>query len=341
MPPVEKLQTLAELLDRRLIFVMGKGGVGKTTLSIALAFAAESAGKRVLLAETEESGSIGRLLGEIDLTEKPVSVSGKIWIARIDPKAELEAYTQFHVKSGFVSRRITKSRLFDYLSEATPGLREIMTLGRIWRWERERHKDGRPFYDIIIVDSPATGHALSLLRLPKILIDMIRVGPIVSQVSDLQKLLRDEKKTWLTLVCLPEELPVKESLELITIARDEINIPVRFMFLNGVFPSLFNPAEGERLESLLHGKADDLLFSGLPDHQSIGPNLKAAIHQYTRRRIHESYIAQLKDQFPGPVIEVPYLFVNDLTVRGIRQIASRYLRPETGSQETVYAEEHR
>jgi len=326
MPP-DETHKLAELLDRRLVFVMGKGGVGKTTLAMALAYAAESAGKRVLLAETEDSPSIGRIFGEPDLTESPVSVSGKIWIARINPKAELEAYTHFHIKSGFISRRITKSRLFDYLSEATPGLKEIMTLGRLWRWERARHKDGRPIYDIIIVDAPATGHALSLLRLPKTLIDMIRVGPIVSQVTDLQKLLRDDRKTWLTLVCLPEELPVRESIELMDIAGEELNIPVRVVFLNGVYPPLFTPEEEARL--------------GIPEIGDLELIQRAARHQFKRRRIHEGYIEQLNALPTGPVVEVPYLFANELTVRDIRRIASRYLRPEPGSQEDIHAGEHR
>ncbi len=341
MPTINDAKELTELFERRLVFVMGKGGVGKTTLAVSMAFAAEAAGKRVLLAETEDSQSVGRLFGEPGLTETPISVSKRIWIARINPKAELEAYTRFHIKSGFIARRVTRSRLFDYLSEATPGLREIMTLARTWRWEEERQKNGSPLYDMIIVDAPATGHALSLLRLPKMLIDMIRVGPIVSQIRGLQKLLKDDTKTWLTLVCLPEELPVKESLELINIARDELEIPVQRIFLNAIYPPLFSSEEAEHLKALMSEEESGPLFSAVRDKKGLRKVLHAARHQYSRRRINTQYSAQLRAEATGPIIEIPYYFKNDLNLEDLRRIASNCLDPEKRSQDDVHAGKHR
>ncbi|PIP37188.1 MAG: hypothetical protein COX19_17265, partial [Desulfobacterales bacterium CG23_combo_of_CG06-09_8_20_14_all_51_8] len=115
--------------------------------------------------------------------------------ARVDPRAELEAYVRAHVSPGFIAGKIIRSRLFDYLFEAAPGLKEVMSLGRLWRWETSGRNLPDAAFDLIIVDAPATGHALSLLRLPDMLIHMIRVGPVANQIRKLQSLLKDPRKT--------------------------------------------------------------------------------------------------------------------------------------------------
>lgn len=319
---------IAQLIDRRLVFVMGKGGTGKTTLAAALAFAAEAAGKRVLLVETEESEAIGRLFGKTGINETPLRVSRRIFLAKVIPKAEMTAYAQYHIRPAFVAKRVTNSRLFDYLATAAPGLKEVMTLGRLWRWEGARDKNSRPVFDIVIVDSPATGHVLSLLRLPQTLIRMIRVGPIVSQVQRLDMLLKDENRTALALVSLPEEIPVKESVELMTTARDEIGMPVRTFFLNGVYPDIFQPRTSEALYDLLFSNRADKLYAATGNPAALDAVLVAARHQLVRRQIHEKYIATVNKAAECPVVEIPFFFTNDLGLDDIRQIAGKLSVPE-------------
>ncbi|MFO8113609.1 MAG: ArsA family ATPase [Desulfosalsimonadaceae bacterium] len=317
---------IAQLLSRRLIFVMGKGGTGKTTLSLSLAFAAEKAGKRVLLAETEEGTAIGRLFGQTEINETPIPVSEGISIARVRPKAEMAAYAHFHIRSGFIAKRITGSRLFDYLATATPGLKEIMTLGRLWRWERDRQESGSPVYDIIIVDSPATGHVLNLLRLPKTLIRMIRVGPLVSQVKQLDALLKDTDRTALALVSLPEELPVKESVELMAIAHDEIGVSVRIFFLNGIYPDIFSSRTVENAHGMIFSEDRiDGLRKAVSNPKALDAVVAAARHQHSRREIHEKYIDYIHTAVSCPVVEIPFFYTNDMAVGDMRQIADQWV----------------
>jgi anion-transporting ArsA/GET3 family ATPase len=304
-----------KLLAHRLIFVMGKGGVGKTTITVVLGQAASRLGKKTLLVELGDSDAIGGLFSQTSLPEAPSQLSKQLWGARVNPKAELEAYTRAHIPSSLIANRITRSRFFDYLFAATPGLKEVMSLGRIWRWEQAAGKDSFPLFDLIIVDSPATGHGLSLLRLPDQLVQMIRVGPIVSQINQLQELLQDHQKTCLVLVTLPEELPVNETLEFYATSESELNIPVSVTCINSVWPATYT---ADDMASL------DLLSTSLGPESS-NSTLKvlsdAAKRHIEKRRQQEKYISQISSAIPCPVAEVPFCFTNDLTLKDIDRIA--------------------
>ena len=305
-----------DLLARRLIFVMGKGGVGKTTLSAALAMIAARMGKRVLLTEVGDSDVVGQLFINKTLPEAPLKIAGKIWGARVNPKKELEEYTFTHVGSGFIANRITQSRFFDYLVEAAPGLKEVMSLGRIWRWEGMGGKS-KPDYDLIIVDAPATGHGLNLLRLPKMLADMIRVGPIASQIRDLQRLLQDPDKTCLTLVALPEELSINETIGLYDAAENELSMPISTIFMNKVYDRLFSSEDRLKIE--------DLRISCSQENK-IRPLLKAAQHRMLRIDTQQFYIDQIRTRTRQRVVEVPFYFTNNLSLSDIGEISHMMLR---------------
>jgi len=311
---------LAELFSRRLIFVMGKGGVGKTTISTALAIAAERMGKRVLLAEIGDSDAIGQIFINDTLPEAPLKIADRIWGARVNPKTELALYVRHHINSKFFANRITRSRLFDYLVAAAPGLREIMSLGRIWRWTQEAGS-AEPFaYDLIIVDAPATGHALSLLRLPRVLIEMIRFGPIVKEVRELESVLRDPARTWLTLVTLAEELPTNEALQLYQAADADLGMPFKMIFINAVYPRVFTKPELERindLKSFCRGNDTDTSCLKL---------LEAADHLIRMRRRQQPYIDRIKSKTRGGGVEVPVYYTNHLSIGDIGDIASRMIR---------------
>ncbi|MBC2714281.1 MAG: ArsA family ATPase [Desulfobacteraceae bacterium] len=305
---------LERLFSCRLIFVMGKGGVGKTTISIALACAAERMNKKVLLAEIGDTDSIGRLYRDQALSEAPRILTQSIWGARVDPKAELEAYVRAHVTPGFIAGKIVRSRLFEYLFEATPGLKEVMSLGRLWRWEKEENNHAGATYDLIIVDAPATGHAMSLLRLPDLLINMIRVGPVANQIRGLQHLLKNHQKTSLVLVSLPEELPANEAVEFYSMAEDTLDMPVAATFINCVYPAVFNRTDLQLIESI-ESSDWDFSFSAVS-------KLIASARILNRRRIDQlKHIEEIYAKANGHVQEIPFCYTNDLTINQIQELS--------------------
>jgi anion-transporting ArsA/GET3 family ATPase len=306
---------LDRLLSRRLVFVMGKGGVGKTTISIALASVAERLNKKILLAEIGDTDAIGRLYGNKTLTEVPLRLTQHIWGARVDPKAELEAYVRAHVTPGFIAGKIIRSRLFEYLFDATPGLKEVMCLGRLWRWEKEENSPARATYDLIIVDAPATGHAMSLLRLPDLLINMIRVGPVANQIRGLQRLLKNRQKTSLVLVSLPEELPVNEAVEFYSMAEDTLDMPVAATFINCVYPVAFSRMELQQMASI-ESSARDFPFS------AVNKLIAAARILIRRQSDQQKHIKEIHAKSTGHIQEIPFCFTNDLTINQIRELSS-------------------
>src|SRR6056297_2019133 len=311
---------LAELFERRLVFVMGKGGVGKTTISAALAIAAERMGKRVLLAEIGDSDAIGQIFISDTLPEEPVKIAETIWGARVNPKSELAAYVKDHINSTFFANRITRSRFFDYLAAAAPGLKEIMSLGRIWRWVLEKDADGQAAYDLIIVDAPATGHALSLLSLPRVLIEMIRFGPIVREVRHLEALIKDPDKTWLTLVALAEELPANEALQFYQGAQKKLGMPLKMVFINAVYPRLFSSDESAQVGDLL-----SYCRQNAPAAQGL-KFLEAAGQWISRRSRQQPYIDQLAQEIDSGHMEIPIYFTNHLSISDIGDIANRLIK---------------
>src|SRR5439155_8747052 len=164
---------LAFLLDKRLVFVTGKGGVGKTTVSGCLALIAARRGKRVIVCEVaqEERG------------HDEVEIAPNIHSIAIDPEHAMREYLTDQVGQTF-SRLMTSSRIFMYLAAAAPGMRELLTIGKVWDLAQlDQRRTGDTPYDLVLLDAPATGHALGMLRTPRTFRDVARVGPISRQAG--------------------------------------------------------------------------------------------------------------------------------------------------------------
>lgn len=222
------------LLERRLIVVTGKGGVGKTAVACAVAEAARQAGRRVLLVETAAHEAIA---ARFERDPRPLGHAGRalapgLHALRIDPHEALAEYVRLQVGLGGVTDRILRTETFGQLLEAAPGWRELIVLGKIWHLEQRTDPAGRPSWDLIVVDAPATGHGLTFLDVPRVVQQAVRAGPLARHASWVEALVHDPERTLLLPVTLPEELPVKETHELVERARREVRIPVDRIVVN-------------------------------------------------------------------------------------------------------------
>ena len=239
--------SLRSLLDYRLIVVTGKGGTGKTVVSCELAEAARLAGKRVLLVETATTESIAPLF---ESAPQPLGYAGRelrpgLHALHIDPHEALADYARLQIGFGLVTDRVLKTETFQQLLEAAPGWRELIILGKIWHLEQKTGGSGRPFYDLLIVDAPATGHGLTFLDVPRVVQHAVRAGPLARHASWVETLVHDRDRTLMLPVTLPEDLPVLETKQLIDRARSDIDIAVDRIVVNRMPTRLASEAAGD------------------------------------------------------------------------------------------------
>jgi anion-transporting ArsA/GET3 family ATPase len=292
---------LPGLLDHRLVVVTGKGGTGKTAVAAMLAEAARRAGRRVLLAETAPIESIAALF---ERDPRPLGYEGRelrsgLHAVRIDPHAALAEYLGLQIGMRGLTERVVQTETFQQLLEAAPGWRELIILGKVWHFEQQRDASGRPSWDLVVVDAPATGHGLTFLDVPRVVQQAVRAGPLHRHSSWVEALVHDRSRTLLLPVTLPEELPVLETHELIERSRDEIDIGVDRIVVNRV-PS----PTPEGLHVALERLPDDLALEQLPPV----PTLRAVLgHVDQRNRLAFEQRRHVSRLCALPVVDVPDL----------------------------------
>lgn len=309
------------LFNKRVLFITGKGGVGKTTISAALAFAARDRGMKVCLIEVGHSPNLRYIFEkDIPIYEETLVDEG-ITALTLDPFYALQEYTEKQVKVKKLAGWVLNTQVIQYLTQAAPGWRELITLGKIWHIETQvvGYKK-RPKYDIIIVDAPATGHGISFLRVPAVILDVLKFGPLRSQTFEVQKMLLDPDRTMLNVVTLPEEMAVNEAVDLHTIARESLQIPVGFTFVNGVFPPLFDETEQKIFNRLdKDAKAKKILTDMLPDNGNA--LFDCAKERKARADQSAFYLDMVHEKIGPPVISIPHLYSGKLDRAAVQRIA--------------------
>jgi len=309
------LSVTVDLLDRRLLFVTGKGGVGKSTAAAALALLAATRGKRTLACEVDAKGDLADFFETSRPAFEPYKVASNLWLMAMDTEASLREYLHLQLHLPSVARLGPLARVFDFVSTAAPGVREILTVGKIG-WEvRERH------YDLVVVDAPATGHIIGQLTAPQAINDLVRVGQVRDQTGWLADLLADPATTGLVVVTTPEEMPVNETIELVAKVRSETRIDVAAIVVNRVLPELFSGADEAVFERLNEASLSDRLADVAQG--PAGAVLEAARLAVTLRRTRASHLDRLRTSIDPtvPLLYVPYLFTRGHGLRTTSQVA--------------------
>jgi anion-transporting ArsA/GET3 family ATPase len=232
---------MSGLLDRRLLLVTGKGGVGKSTVAASLALRLASAGLRTLLCEVNADRRLGRMLGHPEVGHDVTPVEANLSMVDLEPDAAMREYVLSKIRLERVYRAVFENRMVRYFLRFVPALAETVMLGKVM-WHLRQWPDAPGGFDRIVLDLPATGHALTLLGVPQSLVSTLPSGPMSTEANWMLELLTDPVVTSAVLVSLPEELPVNETLELAQALRG-LRIRLGALVLNQSVRSRFGPAD--------------------------------------------------------------------------------------------------
>jgi len=304
------------LLDRRLIFVTGKGGVGKTTVAAALGIAAARAGRRVLVCEVADQERLTAAFGLPPAGFREIEIEPGLSAFSVNPEGAIAEWLEYQLRSRTLAGLLGGSRIFQYLATAAPGLAEMVTIGKLWELAQlERKTPSATPYDLVIVDAPATGHGIALLRAPQTFGDIARVGPVNRQAEIVDRFVRDSASTAVIAVALAEEMPVSETLELESRLHDELGVALDHVFVNAVLPDRLTGREAATIAASRDGAspaARDALDAALAAHETV--------------RAQRSQLGRLRRGLTAKATSLPHLLTPDVGRDGLERLATKLER---------------
>jgi anion-transporting ArsA/GET3 family ATPase len=302
-------------LDRRLILIVGKGGVGRSTVAAAVAGRCAAQGRRTLLYETNANDRFGPYFGRPPVGEAATQLAPNLWAVNATPASALAEYGMMILRWKSVYEMVFENRVSKAFLRAIPGLDDYALLGKAW-YHTAEEKRGAPVWDTVVFDMPASGHSVSMLRVPWVIVDTVPEGPLTRDARTMKAMLCDPARTSAVLVTLAEEMPVNEAIELET-KLIALGIVPQQVLVNQVFPRHFPPgAPVSRVLDALLGEP-----STLPP-----PLAQLAAHaelSRARRALHERYLAELRTRARARVDELPMVFAQSLGPAEIARLGER------------------
>ena len=280
--------------------------------------AAAREGKRTILCEVANQEQLSRAFHRAEVGFHEVELTENLWGISIDPDESMREYVLLQLKVKAMRDLLFRSRIFNYLAAATPGLKELVTIGKIWELalDDRKVKSGRR-YDLVVLDAPATGHGVAFLQTPRTFANLARVGPIRDHAEALDSLIRDRKRTGVAVVALPEEMPVNETAMLEQALQEEVRIGVDRIFCNGLYPKRFSGADADKLAVLADADA------GAEAPTLVRAAARAALTQSRRAVDQRRQLARLRRICQAPVTTLPFLFSPEVGADEIRSLSEQ------------------
>jgi anion-transporting ArsA/GET3 family ATPase len=304
-------------LDRRLILVVGKGGVGRSTVAAAIAGARAAQGKRTLLYETNANDRFGDYFGKPQVGTTPVELAPNLWAVNVTPASALAEYGLMVLRFKTVYEMVFENRVTKAFLRAIPGLDDYALLGKVW-FHATEDKRGKPVWDTVVFDMPASGHSVSMLKVPWVITETVPESPLTRDARSIKALLCDPARTSAVLVTLAEEMPVNEAIEL-EAKLSAMGIVPQQLLVNQVFPRHFAP--GAPVTRVLDALTAD---PGLAE-----PLASLAAHaglSRDRRELNERYLAELQKRARTKLDQLPMLFAGALGPAEVRLLGDAITR---------------
>ncbi|HEX4455428.1 MAG TPA: ArsA family ATPase [Kofleriaceae bacterium] len=305
---------MIEIADRRLVLVLGKGGVGRSTVAAALASANAARGKKTLLFETNANDRFGSYFDKPAVGTDLVELGPNLAAVNTTPAAALAEYGLMILKFKSVYEMVFENRITKAFLRAIPGLDEYALLGKAWFHTTETSR-GKPVWDTVVFDLPASGHAMAMLRIPWVITETVPEGPLTRDARTIAQLLRDPARTCAIIVTLAEEMPVNESVELEG-KLAQLGIGVQHVVCNQIYPEHF-PA-GSPVAKVLDALVGEPALAS--------PLREVVAHAHLsrdRRALNARYLGELKSRVKAPVHELPIVFAPVLTASNVRELGTK------------------
>jgi anion-transporting ArsA/GET3 family ATPase len=301
-----------DVFDRRLILVVGKGGVGRSTVAAAIAEQCARRGRKTLLFETNANDRFGSYFDKPPVGPELAPLAPNLWGVNTTPAHALEEYGLMVLKFKSVYEMVFENRVTRAFLRAIPGLDDYALLGKAW-FHTTEEKRGNRVWDTVVFDMPASGHSVSMLRIPWVITDTVPEGPLTRDARTVKELLTDPARTAVVLVTLAEEMPVNEAMEL-EAKLTTMGIVPHQIVCNQVYPEHF-PAGSPVTRMLDVLAADPALPSPLFEIT------QHAVLSRDRRALNARYLAELRRRAKTGVHELPMLFAPSLTPAHVRVLA--------------------
>jgi anion-transporting ArsA/GET3 family ATPase len=303
-----------EIADRRLVLVLGKGGVGRSTVAAALASANAARGKKTLLFETNANDRFGSYFDKPSVGTELVELAPNLSAVNTTPAAALAEYGLMILKFKSVYEMVFENRITKAFLRAIPGLDEYSILGKAWFHTTETSR-GKLAWDTVVFDLPASGHAMAMLRIPWVITETVPDGPLTRDARTIAALLRDPARTCAIIVTLAEEMPVNESVEL-EAKLAQLGIGVQHVVCNQIYPEHF--AAGSPVAKVLDALVGEAALAS--------PLREIVAHAQLsrdRRALNARYLGELKSRVRAPVHELPIVFSPALSPANIRELGTK------------------